>query len=137
MKKSDFEALAQTKIDDAVTLLMNGGFANAFYIAGYSLELGLKACIASQFSADNIPDHKFVAQIYTHDLAQLVKLAGLKPLLDQEIRSSADFGANWGIVSEWSEASRYESRTAGDAQLLITAITDPKNGILPWIKKHW
>jgi hypothetical protein len=137
MKKADLQALAQVKIDDAVTLLMSGRFSNAFYLAGYSLQLALKACIARQFSSDDIPDPKFVREIYTHDLALLVKLAGLKPVLDHEIKSNADFGANWGIVAEWSEASRYESKTAGDAQFLITAITDSQNGVLPWIKKHW
>jgi len=137
MNKADLQALAQAKIDDAVTLLMGGRFSNAFYLAGYSLEFALKACIAKQFSSDDIPDFKFVKDIYTHDLSALVKLAGLKALLDQETKSNTDFGANWGIVSEWSEKSRYESNTAGDAQILITAITDPKHGVLSWIKKHW
>jgi hypothetical protein len=137
MKKVDLEALAQAKIEDAVMLLKGGRFSNAFYLAGYSLEFALKACIAKQFSSDDIPDFKFVREIYTHDLALLMKLAGLKSLLDQEIKSNADFGANWGIVAEWSETSRYESKTAGDAQLLIAAIIDSHSGVLPWIKKHW
>jgi HEPN domain-containing protein len=137
MHKRDFEAFAQAKIDDAILLLENERYSNAFYLAGYSLELALKACISSQFSANDIPDPKFVKEIYTHDLTQLVRLAGLRPLHEQEIKRNPDFASNWGIVSEWSEASRYESMAAGDAQLLIAAITDSNNGVFPWIKKHW
>lgn len=56
MKRTDLQALAQAKIDDAAVLLQYGRSGNAYYLAGFSIELGLKACIAAQISADTIPD---------------------------------------------------------------------------------
>lgn len=118
-------------------LLLHSRPSNAYYIAGYSIEFAIKACIASQFSANDIPDAKLVRDIYSHDLVKLIALAGLKQLLDKKIAESTNFAANWGIVKEWSEASRYEALTVGDAQYLISAITNPTDGVLPWIKTHW
>ena len=137
MKKSEFEALAQAKIDDAVLLLQSGRPSNAYYLAGYSIEFAIKACIASQFRAEDIPDVKLVRDVYTHNLVTLIGLAGLKQLLERQIAANTGFAANWGIVKDWSEGSRYESWTIGDAQYLISAIIHPTDGVLPWIKNHW
>jgi hypothetical protein len=36
------------------------------------------------------------------------------------------------------ERSRYERHnTLADAQKFIDAITDPANGVLPWVKARW
>lgn len=137
MKKSEFQALSQAKIDDAVVLLLNGRPSNAYYLAGYAIEFAIKACISTQFSADDIPDARLVRDVYTHDLVRLIGLAGLKQILEKDIAANSSFAANWGIVKDWSEASRYESFTVGDAQYLISAITNPNDGVLPWIKMHW
>ena len=137
MKKSEFEALAQAKIDDAVLLLQSGRPSNAYYLAGYSIEFAIKACIASQFRAEDIPDVKLVRDVYTHNLVTLIGLAGLKQLLERQIAANTGFAANWGIVKDWAEGSRYESWTIGDAQYLISAIIHPTDGVLPWIKNHW
>ena len=137
MKKSELEALAQAKIDDAVLLLQSGRPSNAYYLAGYSIEFAIKACIASQFRAEDIPDVKLVRDVYTHNLVTLIGLAGLKQLLERQIAANTGFAANWGIVKDWAEGSRYESWTIGDAQYLISAIIHPTDGVLPWIKNHW
>ena len=52
-KRVDLQALAQAKLDDAKLLFDNGRFSNAYYLAGYAVELGLKACIARQNYARN------------------------------------------------------------------------------------
>lgn len=137
MKKSEFQSLAQAKIDDAVVLLSDGRPSNAYYLAGYAVEFAIKACISTQFSADDIPDAKLVRDVYTHDLVKLIGIAGLKRPLDDRIADSAAFAANWAIAKDWTEAARYESFTVGDAHFLISAITNPDDGILPWIKTHW
>jgi HEPN domain-containing protein len=76
-KRTDLRAMAQAKLDDAVLLLQNGRFSNAYYLAGYAVELALKACIAAQFVADVIPDKSLVNAIYRHTLKDLVGTAGL------------------------------------------------------------
>ncbi len=48
--------LAAAKCEDATLLLAHARFSSAYYLAGYALELALKACIAKQFAAEVIPD---------------------------------------------------------------------------------
>jgi hypothetical protein len=45
---------------------------------------------------------------------------------------------DWNIVKDWSETTRYETgRRKGEADELLTAITDPVHGILSCISKYW
>jgi hypothetical protein len=46
-------------------------------LAGYSVECGLKACVAKQIREHDFPDRQFVLDSYTHDLNRLIGLAGL------------------------------------------------------------
>ena len=40
-------------------------------------------------------------------------------------------------VKDWSEASRYQQKTEIKARELFEAVTDPTDGMLPWIKNYW
>lgn len=137
LKREDLQANAQAKLDDAIILLQHGRFSNAYYLAGYAVEIGLKACIAAQISAETIPDKAFIKRILDHDFMNLVGLAGLaKALKDQEDQDDV-FGANWALVCEWLPDSRYESSDPTSAQAIMSAIIDPKSGVFSWIKTHW
>jgi hypothetical protein len=138
LKRATLRALAQAKIDDAHLLFQKQRYSNAYYLAGYSIELSLKACIASQFVVDTIPDKSFVVDIYAgHDLKKLVKLAGLSTKLLKQSTSDVDFAANWALVAQWTEASRYGTTDSITAQAFFDAIMDHKSGVLQWIKKFW
>ncbi|MDO9249509.1 MAG: hypothetical protein Q7U11_23860, partial [Phenylobacterium sp.] len=69
--------MAQTKLDDALLLLAHKRYSNAYYLAGYAIEIALKACISRQITADVIPDKAFINAIHTHQLKDLVGVAGL------------------------------------------------------------
>jgi hypothetical protein len=73
-KRSDLRANAQAKLDDALYLLQGGRFCNAYYLAGYAAEMGLKACIAIQVVAETIPDKSFVNNIFNHKFKSLMVL---------------------------------------------------------------
>ncbi len=137
MRRTDLQSGAIAKIDDAVLLLSNGRYSNAYYLAGYAVELGIKACIAKQVIADTIPDRDFFSRIFSHDSLKLIGLAGLAKELKDAQNSSVAFAANWAISAEWRPDTRYESITAMNAQLLIQAISDDTDGVLPWIKRYW
>ena len=137
VKRTDLQAVAQVKIDDAVYLLNNQRYSNAFYLAGYAIEIGLKACIAKQFSANAIPDKKFVADIHVHDLKKLIGLAGLTADLRKKEAASPQFSVNWALVTEWTPETRYGAIDALTAQLMVAAVTDATDGVLPWIKTVW
>ncbi|WP_158817860.1 HEPN domain-containing protein [Methylocapsa sp. S129] len=135
--RDDLRANAQAKLDDAQILLGQKRYSNAYYLAGYAVELGLKACIAAQISAETIPDKAFLRGILNHQFGGLVGLAGLAGLLNDQKDADPVFAANWALVSEWEPDSRYEAKDPMSASLLVQAIADPKSGVLQWIKIHW
>ena len=52
LKRTDMQSIVQAKVDDAHLLFQNGRFSNSYYLAGYAIEIALKACIAAQISAE-------------------------------------------------------------------------------------
>ena len=136
-KRTDLQAFAQAKLDDACILFQNKRYSNAYYLAGYAVELGLKACIAAQMNAETIPDKAFIKKILDHQFPVLIGLAGLATELKDQKDRDPVFAASWAIASEWSPDVRYESRDVTSAQTIITAIAHPESGVLQWIKTHW
>ncbi len=138
MTRNELRQLADDRLQDALCLASAGRWSAAFYLAGYAVECGLKACVAKLTNQDDFPrDRKFVEQCYTHNLDTLVKIAGLKAALDADIAASAIFDANWRVVVEWSESSRYEQTSQVDAMDLIQAISNSPDGVMPWIRRLW
>jgi HEPN domain-containing protein len=45
MNRTDLQILAEDRLKDAEVLLANGRFGAAYYLAGYAVECGLKACV--------------------------------------------------------------------------------------------
>lgn len=137
LTRGDLRANAQAKLDDAILLLDQQRYSNAYYLAGYAVEMGLKACIAAQITAETIPDKDIIKGILNHQFGVLVGLAGLRTDLKRLQDRDPDFAANWAVVSEWSPDTRYEAKDPMSAQWLIEAIGGPKSGVLEWIKTHW
>jgi hypothetical protein len=135
--RADLQAVSQCKLEDAQLLLNNRRFSNAYYLAGYAIEIGLKACVAAQFGRDTIPDLAFVKSIYQHNLPSLIGLAGLSAVLREKQDADDDFGANWATVCEWKPEVRYQSIDALSSQQMIEAIIHDKSGVFPWIKQYW
>ncbi len=127
-------ALAEAKLEDAKLLLSGGRPANAYYLAGYAVELMLKAILSGRFRENTLPDRALINQLYSHDLAKLTRLALLDVGLEQHEESDPDFGLRWDIVLEWTEESRYGDYSADAAAALIEAIENPEHGILPWLR---
>ena len=135
--RSDLRANAQTKIDDAIILLTNKRYSNAYYLAGYAVEIGLKACIAAQISAETIPDKAFIKGIMNHQYRVLVGLAGLAASLKDEEVKDQRFATNWALASQWEPDARYEAIDPMSAEGLVEAIATSNSGVLQWIKTHW
>jgi hypothetical protein len=137
IKRTELQVMAQAMLDDAMILFKEGRVSNAYYLSGYAVELGLKACIAVQISAETIPDKGFIKNILNHQFNTLVGLAGLQAALKEAQDKDAAFAANWAIVSEWSPDSRYETKDKISTELMLGAVGDAKAGVLQWIKAHW
>jgi len=138
MNRLDLYQISDTRIKEARTLPQNGCFEGAYYLAGYSVECGLKACIAKQIREHDFPDRKFIQDSYTHDLSKLLGLAGLREEHRKKADQDKNFALNWAVVKDWSGEDRYSLQIQEQkARDLIDAITDTNSGVLPWLKTFW
>jgi HEPN domain-containing protein len=135
MDRFEFQSLAAERLDDAVALLKAGRYACAYYVSGYAVECALKACIARQTKQDDFPP-KDAARYYVHDIPKLLDIAGLGSAF-KEASKDPTFRANWAVVKDWSEESRYQSRQQQQAQEMLDAVNDPQHGVLQWLKGNW
>lgn len=88
MNRKDLQIIAEKRIKEAKFLFEDDCFEGAYYLAGYSIECALKACIAKQIKRHVFPDKKFINDSYTHDLNQLLGLAGLRE--EQKTKAKQD-----------------------------------------------
>ncbi|WP_398484240.1 hypothetical protein [Tardiphaga sp.] len=126
--------LSDAKLRDAKLLLNSGGEGNAYYLAGYAVELMLKAIIATQFKSDTIPDRELARNLFVHNIEKLAILAKLQGELKSRADLDPDFYAYWEMVLSWNEQSRYASATLEEARTLIEAIDNQPNGVLSWLR---
>jgi len=137
VNRADLQWLAEERIKDAKVLLAARRWSAAYYLAGYAVEAALKACIAKLMKSEVFSDRNFAEKCWTHNLQQLVLLAGLKMDLDAALQTDPDLRDNWDIAKEWSESRRYARMTKSDAEDLYEAITNKKHGVFPWLKQRW
>jgi hypothetical protein len=137
LTKSDLEKLAHVRLEDSQLLLHAGRSSSAYYLAGYSVELGLKACISKLIQPNVIPEKAFVNAIYTHKLDNLLSVAGLLPQFNASVKTDTEFAAYWAVTSKWTEESRYEFWDPIAATTLLGAIQEPNHGVFQWVKKQW
>jgi HEPN domain-containing protein len=134
-----FQKLAQLRIDEAKVLFRHGQFSGAYYLAGYAIECALKAAIAKQFRAEEIPDKALVNEIYKHDFSKLLGLAGLESELNAARRADPELDRRWSIVKNWTEQARYIIWTDKDAGSIIDGVAGDgrAEGLFQWLTARW
>lgn len=138
MNRADLQSLAETRLADGALLLQNGRYAGAYYMLGYAVECALKSSVARHVREHDFPDKKLVVDSHTHDLAKLLFLTGLRDSLDARASAEPIFAVNWGTVASWNEGSRYSTSITGTlAREFHSAVTDPKSGVLTWLRAFW
>jgi HEPN domain-containing protein len=134
MDRLQLQRLSELRLRDAEVLLEGQRWDAAYYLLGYSVECALKACVAKQFRADDVPDRKLVNSFYTHELDKLLDIAELQMDMEREARTDSDFAINWATVKDWNETVRYdENRTGVDAWEMYDAV----KRVLQWLKTRW
>jgi hypothetical protein len=63
MNRLQFQKIARVRIREARALLQDRMFDGAYYLAGYSVECGLKACIAKMVRRHEFPDKDLVKNL--------------------------------------------------------------------------
>lgn len=128
-----FRDLAKYRLAEAKLLAERGHPSGAYYLAGYAIECALKAIIAGRFRANEIPDKGLVNSIYTHNLSDLLRLAGLQT----ELQAESELVESWDIVKRWSENARYATCDGEVAEALLQAIGGDDRGIFQWLTSRW
>jgi hypothetical protein len=139
VNRAELRQLALERIADAEALLNAGRWAGAYYLAGYAVECGLKACILAYVEQTGaiFTNKKFLDGCWTHELERLATTADLQADLGVTIQTNPAFASCWGLVKDWKETSRYEQKSEADARKLYEAITHDPDGVLKWIQSHW
>ncbi len=145
----EIKNLAMQRLEEARILFRNGMSDGAFYLAGYSVELMLKAKICERLGIPNLfdeshPNNKTISGIgelrkilKTHNLFILLIISGLKTKFDDEKATNKELAkANSLLFNAWDENARYKPcgyMLDKDVEKLLNLLTGVK-GILTWIK---
>jgi hypothetical protein len=144
MIRQDFQQIALVRLDDAQALLEKNQYDGCCYLAGYCIELALKAVTCKVMERDDFfslarPETARAFKI--HNLKELIVLAGLWQKFEDLEASNPPIFNNWSVILnniKWSEQLRYEiGLTEIQATNVVKAIAHPQNGILKWIKNYW
>jgi hypothetical protein len=139
--KAALEDLSTERLEEAKILLQNQHYDGAYYLAGYALEMALKARICTNLDRNDYPENENFKQAFkTHHLDDLLKLSGLYEELNRAKTSSQTLSTYWSLVTDWNESFRYKpvgTQSQQYVQKFITALEDPQHGILTWIRQRW
>jgi hypothetical protein len=134
--RREFQQLARMRLKDARVLMRGGSLEGAYYLTGLAVECAVKACIAKNTRRHDFPPKQnIVRDIYDHDLAKLIRTAGLQTALDSETTKNSSFNNNWDVVKVWNIESRYVTKGL-NARDLYRAVAG-KGGLMQWLRQRW
>jgi hypothetical protein len=147
----EIKDLARQRLTEAEILLKNTMCDGAFYLAGYSVELTLKAKICERLGIPNLFDVTNTAAnsikgigdirkaLKTHNLFILLVFSGLKVKFDDEKAMNKELAkANSLLFNSWDENARYKPCghvSDKDVEKLITLLSG-ENGLITWIENN-
>lgn len=148
---AEIKQLAYERLSEAEILCNNSKYDGAFYLAGYSVELMLKAKVCEHLGVDDLFDES--SSIYgisevrkavkTHDIAVLLIFSGLRAKFDDAKSVSLILMETNSILFVasgkclWSEQNRYQpcgSQKSESVKKLMGLLKDDE-GILKWIEQ--
>lgn len=125
------------RLQEARALFKAGQYSGSYYLAGYSVECALKACIAKSTQRYDFPDKGRVLDSFTHNFATLRKTARLDEAFSAAARLNPRLQGSWNQASIWSEQDRYKVKSKSEAYEMIDAVARRQDGVLSWIRRHW
>ena len=132
--RKELKELASLRRTEAQVLFDAELYDGARYLAGYVLEVALKARICRVLDFEEYPDSGELRRLYaTHDLDQLLKLSGLSRKLPLQEKVLFD---SWSTAALWKPQRRYDvpgTAKRTDVRDILNAIDE----VLRWIRKYW
>jgi hypothetical protein len=117
VERRDFQELAALRVKEARLLFKANCPEGVYYMGGYAAECALKSCIAKRTKRHEFPDRDRVWDSHTHNLETLIRLA------DRERMGK--------------ENRRYERASRTDAEELLRALSERRQGLLQWLRQSW
>jgi HEPN domain-containing protein len=140
LNRFQWQQLAERWLVDAKGLLDDHRWSAAYYLSGYAVECGLKACVLLRVATTPeviFESRRFSDQCWTHDLLDLVKHANLETVRLSDLAANHALRRNWLVVSYWTEQARYLTTPHHQAKKLYAAIANDPHGVMPWIRNRW
>ena len=97
-----FRDVGRWRWEDATTLLDEGRFNGAIYLAGYAIECHLKFAVCKRKGLTYLP-----AEFEVHDWDNLVDAAGLENDVKSEVKIATIYST---LADAWGPALRYRTR---------------------------
>jgi len=139
--RNELKNLAKTRLQEAKVLFDKGLYDGACYLAGYVVELALKARICKILDLVEYPQSGEISRAFkTHRYDDLLILSGLERKFNDARGTNSSLHANWSLLRKWTEDIRYHpigSKSKKDAEYVINALDNPEDGVFTWIKKRW
>jgi HEPN domain-containing protein len=137
LSRKQIQQLARLRIREAEALYSAQLYDGSVYLAGYAVELALKARICKVL---RVPDYPLNvgSGFKTHNLEQLRTLAGLHNEIT--INKNKDLFDNWSKAVVWDPEHRYEAEgkySKVEARMILDSIIAKPNGVLTWLSKRW
>lgn len=147
----EIKELALQRLKEADVLFQNKMCDGAFYLAGYSVELILKAKICERLGIPNLFDEKNTdansiegigeirKPLKTHNLFTLLIFSVLKIKFDIDKAANKSLAkANSLLFSAWSEQVRYKpcGHTKEEDVKNLINLLGSANGLLSWIENN-
>lgn len=102
------------------------------------MECAIKACIAKRTNLHDFPDKQRADSSWHHNLGKLIETAEIKNDHDLKVSQSKEFFLNWNTVIQWKNESRFDvAIDQAQAESMFLGVTQPVDGVLPWLRTLW
>jgi HEPN domain-containing protein len=135
--RRQLQELARLRLREAKALYAADLYDGCVYLAGYAIELALKARICKLLKVNEYPT-EFGSSYKVHDLDRLRLLAGLSREVD--VNKNKERYDNWSTAVTWDPEQRYDAAGTYDqrtAKSILDSIESKPNGVFPWLTRVW
>jgi hypothetical protein len=134
MMRRDFQTLSAVRIREAKALAQVRLYDGAYYLGGLAVESPLKSSIARMTQRHEFPDLRRVQRAYTHNLEDLLRLAGLEPHLNA---AEPAVRRAWATAKAWTVETRYHVGRPETEVLDFLEAVAGRHGVQRWLKQFW
>jgi HEPN domain-containing protein len=138
MTRKALQDLARLRLREAEALYKARLYNGCVYLAGYAVELALKARICRLLRIKEYPAGDLGRAFRIHSLEHLKVLAGLSAEID--VKKNKALFDNWSKAVTGDPEQRYEAPgryNASSAKAILDGLTVKPSGVFTWLTKRW